>query len=198
MNLPKILIIGGGGHAQSCLDIIEENNDYAIAGLIDEPDKLGNRVCGYPIIGSDSDLSSLLSDIKYAFIGVGQIKSPEKRLELFELLKKIGYVLPTIIAKNSYVSKHASIGESCVVMRGAIINAGAKVGNNCIINNKALLDHGVLVGSHCHISTNSTLNGDVSIGDRVFVGSGSVIREGINISANSVVPMGSMIRKNLL
>jgi sugar O-acyltransferase (sialic acid O-acetyltransferase NeuD family) len=198
MNLPKILIIGAGGHAQSCLDIIEENNEYSIAGLIDEPDKLGSSVCGYPIIGSNSDLSSLVSVIKYAFIGVGQIRSPEKRLELFELLKNIGYTLPTIFAKNSYVSKHASIGESCVVMRGAIINAGVRIGSNSIINNKALLDHGVQVGSHCHISTNSTLNGDVSIGDRVFIGSSSVIREGINISANSIVPMGSIVRKNLL
>ena len=32
----KILIVGGGGHAQSCIDIIENEKKYQIFGIIDK------------------------------------------------------------------------------------------------------------------------------------------------------------------
>ena len=32
--MDKIILIGGGGHALSCIDVIESRNDFKIAGII--------------------------------------------------------------------------------------------------------------------------------------------------------------------
>ena len=32
--MDKILLIGAGGHARSCIDVLEEENQFEIAGLI--------------------------------------------------------------------------------------------------------------------------------------------------------------------
>ena len=32
----KIIIIGGGGHAHSCIDTIEQSNKFKIIGIVDK------------------------------------------------------------------------------------------------------------------------------------------------------------------
>ena len=55
----RIILIGGGSHCKSVIDVIEQEAKYEIAGIIDKPQLLGSKVLGYPIIGSDSDLNNL-------------------------------------------------------------------------------------------------------------------------------------------
>ena len=35
MNKKKIILIGGGGHCKSCIDVIESNNMFDIAGIVE-------------------------------------------------------------------------------------------------------------------------------------------------------------------
>ena len=57
--MDKILLIGAGGHARSCIDIIETVGQFKIAGLVEKNDANGNESLGYPVIGTDDDLSDL-------------------------------------------------------------------------------------------------------------------------------------------
>ena len=83
----KIILIGGGGHCKSVIDVIEKEAKFEVAGIIDKPELLGTKVLEYSVIGNDSDLKSLAKKYKYAFITVGQIKSPSLRIKLFDLAK---------------------------------------------------------------------------------------------------------------
>ncbi len=190
----KIIIIGSGGHALSCIEIIENNSDYKIIGIIDNEKKIGSLVFGYKIIGNDNDLKEIYNECKNAFIGIGQIKTHKVRLKIYDNLKKIGYQLPTIIAKNSYVSKRSEIGEGSIIMNNVFINANCKIGNNCIINNNALIEHECQIFDNCHISTNVTLNGNVKINDNCFIGSCSVFKNGYELKTNQIIPFGSRIK----
>ena len=134
--MDKILLIGAGGHARACIDVIENANEYEIAGLIEKNKSMIHANLGYPIIGTDSDLENMRQKYSYALITVGQIKSPEIRMKLYTLLKELDFTLPAIISPHAYVSKHAQIGEGSIIMHGAVVNANAKIGINCIINNK--------------------------------------------------------------
>jgi len=50
-NKPSILLIGGGGHCKSCIDVIEQKGRFAIAGIVDKPASVGGRILDYPVIG---------------------------------------------------------------------------------------------------------------------------------------------------
>lgn len=189
----NIIIIGSGGHALACIEIIENLNKYKIAGLIDNKLKIGTKVHNYKVIGSDKDLLKLFKFYKYALIGIGQIKSHKIRYNIFKKLKKIGYKLPTIIAKNAYISKRSVIGEGTIIMNNVLINAGSEIGDNCIVNNFSLVEHNCKVLNNCHISTSVTLNGDVKINENCFIGSKSVIKNGYELKSNQIIPMGSRI-----
>ena len=131
--MKEILLIGGGGHCCSVIDVIKQENKFQIAGIIDQRDHLGNKVLNYEVIGNDNDLQGLSTKYKYAFITVGQIKSSDVRVKLFELAKNAGFILPTIISPRAYVSRYAEIEEGTIIMHDALINANARVGKNCII-----------------------------------------------------------------
>lgn len=191
---PKILLIGGGGHCKSCIDVIEEQNKFQIAGIIDRREKVGTKVLGYEIIGTDGDLEELVSKIPNALITIGQIKSAKLRVNFFNQLKNIGYKLPLIISPFSKVSKHSFIGEGTIIMHQALVNAGAKIGSNCIINSKALVEHDVRIENNCHISTNAVLNGGVKVGQSTFVGSGAVVVNDVSITNNTFIKANSLVK----
>lgn len=189
---PEILLVGGGGHCRSVIDVIEVENRFTIAGIIDKKEFLGQKVLGYSVIGCDDDLSELFKKYTFALVTVGQIRSNTLRVKLFNTLKNIGYTLPRVISPLAYVSKHAVIDEGSVVMHHSLINANAKVGKNCIINTKALIEHDAVIKEHCHISTCSVINGGVVVQENSFVGSNATTKESIQvqgfIKAGSVVP----------
>ena len=64
------------------IDVIEQEAQFKIAGIIDKPELLGSNILGYPVIGTDSDLESLANKYHNALITVGQIKSPLLRITL--------------------------------------------------------------------------------------------------------------------
>ena len=197
MTKTNLILIGAGGHSRSCIDVIEQQGQYKIVGLIGTPDEIHSQHLGYAVIGTDRDLQELSKTYQYALITIGQIQTSEHRTRLYQQATQHGFKLPIVIAPTAYVSRQAKLGAGSIVMHGAIVNVGSLVGNNCIINTNALIEHDATVEDHCHISTGSILNGDVKIGAGSFIGSGSIINQGIVVGNNCLVGMGITLRHNL-
>ena len=141
----KIVLIGGGGHCHSVIDVIEQENKYEIIGIIDKKELLGKKVLNYETIASDDDLSEIFKTCKNAIITIGQIESSNLRTKIFNNLKNIGFTLPVIVSPIAYVSKHSVVKEGTVVFHHALVNANARIGRNCIINTKALIEHDSII-----------------------------------------------------
>jgi len=189
-----LLLIGGGGHCKSCIDVIEEGGQYRIVGIVDMVAKLHHKVLGYEVIGVDEDLPNLVQEYGNCLITVGQIKTAEERIRLFDTLKALDASLPVIVSPHAFVSSHARIAEGTVVMHHALVNAGASVGRNCIINTKALVEHDAYIADHCHIATAAVVNGGVRIATASFFGSGAVSREYIEIGERSVIGCNETVK----
>ena len=192
----QLILIGAGGHANACIDVIEQHGRYEIAGLVGRPVEMLAQHLGYSVFATDDDLPQLVKKYHYAFIAIGHIRSPDNRIRLFQHGVKLGFEFPVVIAPTAHVSRHAVIGAGTIVMHSAVVNAGARVGNNCIIKTCALVEHDATVGDHCHISTGAILNGSVSVGAESFVGSGSIIKEGVTLGQRCIVGMGLAVRHN--
>ena len=193
MTRAPILLIGAGGHARACVDVIEQEGRFAVVGLLGLSGEVGDTVLGYPVLGSNDDLRAIAATVGRAIVSVGQIKSPQLRIELFGALERVGCELPTIVSPLGYVSRHASVGAGTIVMHGAIVNAGATVGRNCILNSRSLVEHDSVVSDHCHISTAAAVNSGVRIGTGTFVGSGATVRQGVTVGERCVIGMGQAV-----
>lgn len=186
--MDKIILIGGGGHAHACIDVIEQARKFDIAGIVEHNENTSDHAYGYPIIGTDDDLVSLKLKFKYAFISIGFIKTSSHRKNIYNKLIQLGYHLPVIISPNAYVARDVAIGGGTIIMHNALINAGTKIGLNCIINTKSLIEHDSVIGDNCHISTSSVINGNVNVGKDVFIGSNATVIQG------SKIPNGSFLK----
>lgn len=190
-----LILIGGGTHCKSCIDVIEHTEKFNIIGVLDKQELVGRKILSYDIIGTDDDL---LQFQKCSFlITVGQIKSNVIRKKIYHNLVANKLNLATVISPRAYVSKYASIGEGTIVMHDALINPAVTIGYNCIINTKTLIEHDTIVGSHCHISTAAVVNGNCTIGDDVFIGSHATVANQIMITDEVVVGAGITVIKNL-
>ena len=192
-----LLLLGGGGHCRSCIDTIEAQGTYQIVGILKPKNDGGNEVLGYPVIGCDEDLPRLLTKFPMALIAIGQIETPNKRIALFNLLKRYNAKLPVIKSPFSRSSPRSEVGEGTILLHGSLVNANAEVGANCIINSMALIEHDVKIANHCHIATGARLNGGVVIGEGSFIGSGCVIREGVRIGDRAIIGAGNIVLKDL-
>lgn len=193
----EIILLGGGGHCKSCIDVIEEEGRFSIAGILDMPEKVGQKMAGYPIIGIDDDLDQLIGQYKNFFITVGHIQSPSTRIKLFNRLAKLHVSIPVIISPHAVVSRHASIAPGSIIMHRAIVNTEAVIGENCIINTGALVEHESVVGAHCHISTYATLNGQCVVGSGCFIGSHTVLANNTEIAESTLIAAGSVVLRSL-
>ncbi|MCT7614596.1 NeuD/PglB/VioB family sugar acetyltransferase [Aliarcobacter butzleri] len=188
----KIVLIGGGGHCHSVIDVIEQENKYEIIGIVDTKENISKKVLDYKIIACDDDLETIFLSCKNAFITVGQIESNKIRVKIYNNLKKIGFNLPTIISPLAYVSKYSFIDEGTIIMHQALINANTKIGKNCIINTKALIEHDCIVEDNCHISTASVINGGVTVKENSFLGSNATSKQSIEI--DGFIKAGSIVK----
>jgi len=193
----KLVLIGGGGHCKSCIDVIEADGRFSIAGIVDVRDKMHQKVLGYEIFASDDDISSLVREYSNFLITLGQIKSAEKRKLLFDTLSAQNASFPVIIAPTAYVSPYAAVDSGTIVMHKSFVNAGAAIGKNCIINTGAVIEHDTVIGNHCHISIGSVLGGGCSVGDESFIGANSVLAQQVTIQPNSIIGAGTVVKESL-
>lgn len=194
----NIILIGGGGHCKSCIDVIEQEGSYQIVGIIDVKEKVGDKILGYPIIGTDNDLEKLSVDCDNFIITLGQIKSDKLRTRLFKRVIELNKNTPTIVSPMAYVSMHSTLGAGTIIMHNAIVNAGSIIGDNCIVNSHSLIEHDVIIGNYNHISTASIINGNVIIGNSCTLGSNSTIINNISVADNVVLGAGSVVTKNII
>lgn len=195
MTQKNLILIGGGGHCKSVIDVAESAG-YNILGVLDMPKEVGKSILDYKVIGTDDDIPQYIDKTEF-IITVGFIKNPAIRVRIYNKVKETGGKLATIVASTAHVSRYASLGDGTVVMHQAVVNAGAKVGDNCILNSFCNIEHDVVIGDQCHVSTGTMVNGDCKVGDRVFIGSQSVLANGISIGNDIIVGAGSVVRKSI-
>ena len=193
--MKNLILVGGGGHCKSVIDVAESAG-YTILGILDRPEEVGKRVLGYGVIGTDDEMARYADKAEF-IVTVGQIKSPNLRIKLHQMVAEAGCRLATIVASTAHVSPYASIGEGTVIMHQAVVNADAHIGKGCIINTFADIEHDAVIGDYCHVSTGAMVNGECKVGERCFVGSQSVLANCITIGDDIIVGAGSFVRKSI-
>lgn len=189
-----LVLVGGGGHCRSCIDVIEQQAEYCLLGVLDHALDVGDSVLGYPVLGGDDRIAALAADGCAFLVTVGQIKTAAIRRALYQKIAAASGRFATVVSPLAYVSRHARIGPGSIVMHHAVVNACAEVGANVIVNSRALIEHDARIGDHCHIATAAVVNGGAVVGTASFIGSQSVLFQGATVAHDSVVGAGSVVR----
>jgi len=193
-RLPLVLL-GGGGHCKACVDVVEAAGRWEILGILDLPARVGERVLGYSIVGTDERVAEFAAVGASFLVSIGQIGTAALRRRAYERIRAAGAALATVVSPLAYVSPSAAVGPGSIVMHRAVVNAGATIGRNVIINTMALVEHDARVDDHCHVATAAVVNGAAAIGAGSFVGSNAVVVQGAVVPDDSFIAAGTLFRQ---
>lgn len=194
MSVTSLILVGGGGHCRSVIEVLRTANGFKIAGILDRVERKGQTVSGWPIIGTDELIRDLVQRNMLEFlVTAGQLGPPDLRLKLFEAIGSAGGVLATLVASTAHVADDTQIGPGTWIGHGATVNCGVRIGQNTIVNTGAIIEHDVQIGAHCHVSTGAIINGGSDIGARTMIGSRAVVLQSVSIGSDCVIGAGAVV-----
>jgi sugar O-acyltransferase (sialic acid O-acetyltransferase NeuD family) len=192
----KLLVFGAGGHAKVVIDIIEQQGNYEIAGLLDDDVKhKGGSFFGYPVLGTRADLPALISaQLRHAIVTIGDNAS---RAAVAAHLDQHGWRFASAIHPRASIGRGVKIGPGSVVMAGCVVNADASLGAQVIINTGATVDHDCRIEDAAHVAPGCHLCGGVSVGQGTLVGAGTTVTPGVRIGNGVIVGAGSTVVRDV-
>jgi UDP-perosamine 4-acetyltransferase len=193
MTPEGIVVIGAGGHAKVCIELLRamgEPVDWCVGGE-DGPD----TCVGVPVLRGDVHLARLRDEGYHrVFVALG---SNSLRERLADDVVKLDFTLVSAISPTSEISPSARIGVGVAIMSGVVINAESNIHDLAIINTGATIDHDCVIGRAAHIAPQSGLAGNVSVGRRSFLGIGSRAIPGVRIGEDVVVGAGAVVIRDV-
>ena len=196
--MKQIIILGAGGHAKVVADCIDKGL-YDIKGFLDKDGtRKGEIVCGYPILGSDSNPTYWFDKgITSCICGIGHLGNFIVRNKVYRKFKETGFEMVSIIHASAKISPYAHISAGTVIMPNAVVNSCAYIGENSIVNTGAIVEHDVKIEKGVHLAPGSVVSGGSLIKENTFIGAGSIVIQGIEIGRNCVVGAGSIVIRNI-
>jgi sugar O-acyltransferase (sialic acid O-acetyltransferase NeuD family) len=189
--MKEIILIGAGGHAKSCEEVIKSQKKFRISLFVDKDHEDKDKI---KTILEVNFLANYRLNKKNLHISVGQLKSGKLRKKIYEFYKNKGCIFPVIKSRSSYVSKNSSIDEGTIIMHNAFVNSNTSIGYNCIINSGAIIEHDVIIGNNVHIAPGAIILGGCNIKENSFIGSGTVLKQNTVVNKDTILPSGKYFK----
>ncbi len=191
IHAPRLLMIGAGGHARVCLDVMVDNDEVMVVGAVSAEGVLSEPL-GVPLLGTDAQLRDLTQSHAVTTFCVS-IGSNVIRQAFSELLTQSGRHITRIVSRSAVISSSAKLGSGVQIMPAAVVTAAAVLGEGTIVNTNASVDHNCRVGRFVHVAPGAVIGGDVTVGNRAFIGLGSRLLPGVTIGADAIVGAGAVV-----
>jgi len=188
------VIIGAGGGGRLVSQLVKEQQEFEVIGLIDDNEAVqGNTINGYKIIGTTADLKRL-GGIGFV-IAVGM--NMKARSMLFEKAMDATLEPINVIHRTVIIDKSAQVGKGAIILANCVINPFATVGKNVFIFTGTIIEHDTHIGNNVYFSPGVSIAGGVKVGDNTFFGISSCTVEGITIGSHVIVGAGSVVLKDV-
>lgn len=187
MNAQKIILLGGGGHAQSLLAILDDVGVQVIGYADHAPTGLE-----VTYLGTDEDvLTSHMAEQAGCCIAVG-LNVPLRR-KLYERFRAASFSFPTCVHPRAYLAPTARLGLGVVVYPGVFVGANVQVERNVHVCAGSIIEHGAHIGAHTYVAPRAAIAGNVTIGPECLVGISATIIDGLIVARATTVGAGGVL-----
>ena len=198
----KVVIIGAGSTSEVVSEIILNNRDYTLVGIIgsnEEAEEFKNssnkKVNSIPFLGGRTMLKELPSlGINSFIVAIGDNYIREKIY--YESLSS-GLKPINAISRNTIIDKDVSIGSGSIIKSGTIISKNSFIGDNCLIDNGVIIETNCNVLNNCNIHSGAVIGSNSQISKNAEIGIRSVISKEIHIGKNQKIKPNEVVDKNL-
>jgi sugar O-acyltransferase (sialic acid O-acetyltransferase NeuD family) len=190
----KIVIIGASGHGRVVLDVLEQEGRREIIGFIDARRPAGETELGYPLLGSEEALPTLMASgtIDGFIVAIGDNWVREQVVNKVEAMVP-GLTLVSAVHPAATLGRDVTIGAGSVLMAGVCVNPSSEVGRGCILNTRSSLDHDSTMGDFSSLAPGVTTGGNCAVGEGAAIGIGATLIHGVTVGEHTVIGAGSTV-----
>ncbi len=194
--MKDIYIIGASGFGREVAWLIEELDDWNIAGFIDDNEKvLGTNINGFPVVGNTEYLIEQNKNINVV-IAIG---NPIIRKKIYDKLSQSNMVnFPNFIAKDVRISNTSQLGIGNIICTHNVLTTNISIGNFNHINLSCTIGHDAIIEDFSTVYPGVNISGNTRIKSFVEIGTGTKIIQGKTIDENIVIGAGSVVVKDLV
>lgn len=189
----RLLILGAGGHGRAVADLAGQAG-WTVAGFTERPGVARDG----DVLGNDGDVAALarMGRIDAAVVGVGNT-ALVRRVELYELIRELGLVVPPLVHPRAVRSGTCRVAEGSVVFAGAVLGTGVDIGANVVCYSGVIAEHGCRIADHVYLSPGVVLSGDVTVERGAFLGAGAVVCPGLTVGKGALVAAGAVVVRDV-
>jgi len=185
-----LIILGASVHAGEMVEIVERTNrverTWNLLGFLATDEKrVGQRLNGYPIIGSREQLAEY-RDVAFVPDNTWPRSSSVPREQLASL-----------IDPSCYVSRTAEIGRGCVLYPNCFVGLYAKLGDYVFCLSGTIINHDDVIEDRVVLCSNVSLAGFVHLEPDCYLGQGCTVKQCLKIGQGSLIGMGAVVTKNV-
>lgn len=195
---PRVIVFGASDQSRCTIDVIEQEDGYEIAGILDKKLSKGDQFAGYEVLGYIDDLEQIVKKHD-VFGGIVAIGDNFTRSKVVKEIKQVhpGFRFINAIHPSVIIGDNVKLGCGCLLMPGVILINNSKVGDHCILLAKSSLDHDSQLGDFSSLSPGVTTGGRVIIGRCSMIGIGANILHSKNVGDDCVIGGGALVNKNI-
>lgn len=194
----RMLVFGAGGHGRSLVELIRLLPGYTIEGFVDDGINKHESLLGLNVLGGRNMLQKLFDQgITLAVNGVGGISNPGMRLDIFDLLNRIGYFCPRVVHTSAFLEATAELSDGVQVFPMAYIGSQVKVGFGSIINTSVVISHDCVLGELVNLSPGATLAGGVEVGAGALVGMRATVNLNVKVGSGARIGNGATVKADV-
>lgn len=184
MALPRVLVVGAGGHGRSVAEAIELAGEAQVVAFCDDGWPALTQVWHYPVWGAAADFAQWRDRVDAAVVAIGNNAA---RQRLSAELARAGIPAFLVVHPAAQVSSRARLGEGCTIMAGAVIGTESVLGAGVIVNCGAVVDHHAMVADFGHLGVGACMAGGSALGQRAWLQAGVALGYGGRVAPDVVL-----------
>lgn len=194
-----VVVIGAGGHAKVCVEILRETGHRVRACIVSEEHAAGapSDCLGAPVLVGLSRLETLRRDgVANLFVAIGD--NGARQALAREACAAFEMSLVNAVSPNAAVAPSMRPGRGVAIMRGAVVSTDVALADLVIVNGGAVIEHDCVIEEAAHVAPGCALGGGVVVGKRTLVGIGSSVIPRVKIGSDVIVGAGSAVVRDVL
>lgn len=193
--MKEIVIIGAGNFGREVAWLIEDINksrpSYIVLGYLDDtPEKQGETINGYKVLGPVSSLLELVEN--HTACAVIAIQNSEARERICENFPDFSN-WETLIHPSVNRSDTSKTGRGSIICAGVNISVNAVIGDQCIVNIGSVIENDCMIEDYVSIMCKSVIGSKSHLMRHSYIGSNSSVTNGKKIGIKAQVGPGSVV-----
>jgi sugar O-acyltransferase (sialic acid O-acetyltransferase NeuD family) len=194
--MKNLIVYGAGEFGSLVANVISYLDEYKICAYGDDEKSIKDSLIDdVPILNKNKLLKfAQKNSIKFAISSIGNNFA---RAEKYNLLKKAGFEMISIVHPQALIDTNVNYGENVIIEMGTAIHTHSTIGNNVFLGGDALIGHHNKIGNHVLVGGNVSFGGSVVVEDYVSIGVGASIKPGVILGEGSVIGVGAAVIKDV-